>query len=97
MQTYFSILLDVYGRFLIHMMNGAWNVLTVPVLFLLCRSEYAAEPADIWSCGMVLLAMLTGELPWDQPTSDQVGPFSPKGSVPSMGFFVWDFHGIMFT
>lgn len=39
---------------------------------ILVKSEYAAEPADIWSCGMVLLAMLTGELPWDQPTSDQI-------------------------
>jgi serine/threonine protein kinase len=39
---------------------------------LLCRSQYNAEPADIWSCGIVLVAMLTGELPWDKPTSDQV-------------------------
>ena len=36
------------------------------------RNEYNAEPADIWSCGMVLVAMLTGELPWDKPTPDQV-------------------------
>ncbi|KAK7479422.1 hypothetical protein BaRGS_00029339 [Batillaria attramentaria] len=28
---------------------------------------YKAEPADIWSCGIVLVAMLGGELPWDAP------------------------------
>ena len=27
---------------------------------ILIRPTYNAEPADIWSCGMVLLAMLTG-------------------------------------
>ena len=31
---------------------------------VLVRSQYSAEPADIWSCGVVLVAMLTGELPW---------------------------------
>lgn len=31
---------------------------------------YSAEPADIWSCGIILVAMLAGELPWDKPTSD---------------------------
>ena len=31
---------------------------------VLVRSQYNAEPADIWSCGVVLVAMLTGELPW---------------------------------
>jgi len=39
---------------------------------ILTRSQYNAEPADIWSCGVVLTAMLTGELPWDKPTSDEV-------------------------
>ncbi|MCL4121884.1 UNVERIFIED_CONTAM: hypothetical protein GTU68_000408 [Idotea baltica] len=29
---------------------------------------YNAEPADIWSCGVVLIALLAGELPWDEPT-----------------------------
>ncbi|XP_075224566.1 serine/threonine-protein kinase grp isoform X1 [Lycorma delicatula] len=31
---------------------------------------YSAEPADIWSCGIILVAMLAGELPWDKPTSE---------------------------
>ncbi|KAF6210881.1 hypothetical protein GE061_013992 [Apolygus lucorum] len=31
---------------------------------------YAAQPADIWSCGIVLVAMLSGELPWDQASDD---------------------------
>ncbi|KAK2828629.1 hypothetical protein Q5P01_019663 [Channa striata] len=35
---------------------------------LLSQREYKAQPADIWACGIVLSAMLAGELPWDQPT-----------------------------
>ncbi|KAK2498657.1 hypothetical protein MC885_020336 [Smutsia gigantea] len=34
---------------------------------LLKRNEFHAEPVDVWSCGIVLTAMLAGELPWDQP------------------------------
>ena len=46
---------------------------TMPYLApeVLVRDKYNAEPADIWSCGVVLVAMLTGELPWDKPTNDQ--------------------------
>jgi serine/threonine-protein kinase Chk1 len=29
--------------------------------------EYYAQPADIWSCGVILVAMLSGELPWQRP------------------------------
>lgn len=28
---------------------------------------YRAQPADLWSCGIVFVAMLTGELPWAVP------------------------------
>uniref|UniRef100_A0A4W6D5P7 Serine/threonine-protein kinase CHK1 n=1 Tax=Lates calcarifer TaxID=8187 RepID=A0A4W6D5P7_LATCA len=35
---------------------------------LLSQTEFKAQPADIWACGIVLTAMLAGELPWDQPT-----------------------------
>ncbi|KAK5858481.1 hypothetical protein PBY51_002616 [Eleginops maclovinus] len=35
---------------------------------LLSQKEYKAQPADVWACGIVLTAMLAGELPWDQPT-----------------------------
>ncbi|XP_012266279.1 serine/threonine-protein kinase grp [Athalia rosae] len=31
---------------------------------------YHAEPADVWSCGIILVAMLAGELPWDQPLAE---------------------------
>lgn len=34
---------------------------------MLSKSEYKAQPTDIWSCGIVLVAMLAGELPWDKP------------------------------
>ncbi|XP_077985795.1 serine/threonine-protein kinase Chk1-like [Glandiceps talaboti] len=37
---------------------------------VLKRKEYHAEPSDLWSCGIILVAMLSGELPWDQPTYD---------------------------
>ncbi|NXR17550.1 CHK1 kinase, partial [Cinclus mexicanus] len=35
---------------------------------LLRRPEFRAEPVDVWACGVVLTAMLAGELPWDQPS-----------------------------
>jgi len=31
------------------------------------KTPYRGEPIDVWSCGIILTAMLTGELPWDQP------------------------------
>ncbi|CAF4702906.1 unnamed protein product [Rotaria sp. Silwood1] len=32
------------------------------------KTPYRGEPVDVWSCGIILTAMLTGELPWDQPS-----------------------------
>lgn len=34
--------------------------------------EHYAEPADLWSCGITLVALLAGELPWDKPSKDNV-------------------------
>jgi len=31
------------------------------------QKQYKAVPADIWSCGVILVALLAGELPWDRP------------------------------
>ncbi|GFX12833.1 hypothetical protein TNCV_1975711 [Trichonephila clavipes] len=32
--------------------------------------KYKAEPADIWSCGILLVVMLAGELPWNEATNE---------------------------
>ncbi|CAJ0588201.1 unnamed protein product [Cylicocyclus nassatus] len=34
------------------------------------KGVYKAEPVDIWSSGIVLVAMLAGELPWDSASTD---------------------------
>uniref|UniRef100_A0A8C4NA83 non-specific serine/threonine protein kinase n=1 Tax=Eptatretus burgeri TaxID=7764 RepID=A0A8C4NA83_EPTBU len=35
---------------------------------VISKKEYRAEPVDLWACGIVLAAMLAGELPWDEPS-----------------------------
>ncbi|ESN96527.1 hypothetical protein HELRODRAFT_189278 [Helobdella robusta] len=42
---------------------------TVPYLApeVVARKQYYGEPVDVWSCGIVLVALLAGELPWDEP------------------------------
>jgi serine/threonine protein kinase len=32
---------------------------------------YHAEPADVWACGIIWVAMLAGKLPWAHPTADR--------------------------
>lgn len=34
------------------------------------KRPYFARPSDIWSCGIVFVAMLTGELPWADTTDE---------------------------
>ncbi|XP_076038662.1 serine/threonine-protein kinase Chk1-like [Oratosquilla oratoria] len=31
--------------------------------------KYRGEPADIWSCGIILFQLLTGETPWEDSTT----------------------------
>ncbi|XP_049599599.1 serine/threonine-protein kinase Chk1 isoform X2 [Syngnathus scovelli] len=49
-------------------MNRLCGTLPYVAPELLSKTQYKAQPADIWSCGIVLTAMLAGELPWDQPS-----------------------------
>nr|AAC13566.1 Ser/Thr kinase [Drosophila melanogaster] len=34
------------------------------------QKAYQPQPADLWSCGVILVTMLAGELPWDQPSTN---------------------------
>lgn len=50
---------------------------TVPYLApeVLARSNHKAEPIDIWSCGIVLVTMLSGEHPWEKAIPELSVPY----------------------
>uniref|UniRef100_A0A8C5MWJ8 Serine/threonine-protein kinase CHK1 n=1 Tax=Leptobrachium leishanense TaxID=445787 RepID=A0A8C5MWJ8_9ANUR len=50
------------------MLNKMCGTLPYVAPELIKSRAFHAEPVDIWSCGIVLTAMLAGELPWDQPS-----------------------------
>ena len=37
---------------------------------VLSGKPFDAEPAEVWSCGVVLVAMLAGELPWSEASTE---------------------------
>ncbi|KAL8598034.1 hypothetical protein ACOMHN_062632 [Nucella lapillus] len=79
-----NLLLDVhdnlkiadFGLATVFRHQGKWRYLdrfcgSVPYLApeVMASKPYRAEPADIWSSGLVLVAMLGGELPWNGAVS----------------------------
>ncbi|XP_034256073.1 serine/threonine-protein kinase grp [Thrips palmi] len=76
LDEHLTLKISDFGMATIFRMNGKERCLekrcgTLPYVApeVLMRA-YHAEPADIWSCGVILVAMLAGELPWDKPTVD---------------------------
>ncbi|XP_068098499.1 serine/threonine-protein kinase Chk1 [Hyperolius riggenbachi] len=49
------------------LLNKMCGTLPYVAAELIRLRNFHAEPVDVWSCGIVLTAMLAGELPWDQP------------------------------
>ncbi|XP_037073237.1 serine/threonine-protein kinase grp-like [Pollicipes pollicipes] len=72
-----NIKISDFGMATIFRLNGVERKLdkrcgTLPYIAPeVLRGPYRAEPADLWSCGVILVALLTGELPWDEPTPTQ--------------------------
>lgn len=55
------------------------------------QKPYFPDKADIWSCGVILIALLAGELPWSKPSIECEGyqswkeqKFQDKGPWPKI-------------
>lgn len=47
---------------------GSWTYMAPEVLRASCACTYSPKTADVWSCGVVLYAMLVARLPFDMKT-----------------------------
>ena len=48
--------------------QGKWcGTLSYMAPEIYTNQPYQAQPVDVWSCGVVLVYLLTGEVPWDKP------------------------------
>ena len=55
--------------------NMMYYIVLYCILVVLCvvyvlQRTYKGPPVDVWSCGIVLVAMLVGQLPWNRPSSE---------------------------
>ena len=61
-------LASVFRRHGTEQQQGQWcGTLSYMAPEIYTNQPYQAQPVDVWSCGIVLVYLLTGGVPWDEP------------------------------